>query len=81
MYTNTTSCFNIILGQLQHVMKSHQVIRICFQVDLQNVKSVKNKLHVHVDILHSSMVAHFQQLGMLNFFALTETWLPDDVLE
>ena len=87
-YANTTSCFNIILAgdiELNPGPESSGSTAACnkkpssntyFQVYLQNVRSLKNKL----DMLHSSMVAHLQPLGMFNFFALTATWLTDDVL-
>lgn len=89
-YANTTSCFNIILaGDIEvnpgpdssesstAACKEKPSCDTCLQVYLQNVRSLKNKL----DILHSSLVAHLQPLGLFNFFALTETWLTDDVLD
>ncbi|XP_038046033.1 uncharacterized protein LOC119720442 [Patiria miniata] len=87
-YANTTACFNIILaGDIEvnpgpessgpSIPTEKPTGDTCLQVYLQNVRSLKNKL----DVLHSSLVAHLQPGGMFNFFALTETWLTDAVLD
>ena len=90
-YNNTTASFNIILaGDIEvnpgpessgpfavHTKRPKSTSDTSLQVYLQNVRSLKNNL----DVLHSSLVANLQPGGMFNFFALTETWLTDAVLD
>lgn len=44
---------------------------------LQNVRSLKNK----PDVFHSTLITSLQPVGKFSFFALTETWLKNDILD
>ena len=72
-YANTTSCFNIILIgdiELNPGPESSGSTAAC------NEKP-SSDTYFQLDILHSSIVAHLQPLGMFNFFALTETCMAN----